>query len=456
MSLTKRAKLAVRNRNILQPRYLIIAAAVCHIVLATAVFSVGKSQLAPGQVYPNGLARFASDGFLYEQEFTDLKNTLVTQGLWAWWTFPSQFHVRLYSIPVMTGSRWFSFNILLIEPLNLLYYLLILTLIFKLGETIFNSRVGLLAAGIVAVWPTFLLHTTQLLRDPLLIVVVLTIALSVVFCLARSVPWRQALILGLLAMVAIVGLRIVRLPMWNLLVVTMAVAIVFLLVRAIRHKDARLGIGIFTGLVMLAICLTPLFQKSFHNQQVLRRFRMIDPELMQALRFDEQIAARRRGFLMRIDSEGNLYPAEDGSRIDTEVQYSSLGDMVRHVPRALVVGFFSPFPNMWLKAGKQVGSTGRWLSGLETIATYLIECLAIVGLWIGRKRPTAWFLAIFAGLGIGALGLVVNNIGALYRLRYPFWIMLVVFGTGGAVALIEARWPRLASGSAHPAASKLN
>src|SRR5205085_1476099 len=443
MPSTEKAKLAEIRHWILRRRNLILVAAVWHIVVAITMFSVGTTQLAPNDIYPNGIARFASDGVLYQQEFPDLRNALVTHGPLAWWNFPSQFHVRLYSITVIAFSRWFSFNILLIEPLNLIYYLLILTLVFKLGEMIFGFRAGLLAAAIVGLWPTLLLHTTQLLRDPLLIVIVLVIALAVVHCLTRSVSWRQALWLGLVATLAIVMLRITRLPMWNLLFVTVAFAMVFLLVRALRNREVRLGIAIFAGMVILAMGITPLFQKSFHNQQVLRRFRMIDPEEMQELRFDEQVAARRRGFLTRMDSEGNLFPAEDGSRVDADVQFHSLGDMVLHVPRALIIGFFAPFPNMWLKAGTQVGSGGRLLSGVEMIATYLIEGLALVGFWSRRKYPAAWFLAIFACLGVGALGLVVNNIGALYRLRYPFWVMLVVFAAGGVVVLISQRWPDL-------------
>jgi hypothetical protein len=30
-----------------------------------------------------------------------------------------------------------------------------------------------------------------------------------------------------------------------------------------------------------------------------------------------------------------------------------------------------------------------------------------------------------------ALGLVVNNVGALYRLRYPFWTLMVILAAGG-------------------------
>jgi hypothetical protein len=37
----------------------------------------------------------------------------------------------------------------------------------------------------------------------------------------------------------------------------------------------------------------------------------------------------------------------------------------------------------------------------------------------------------FTALGIVALGLVVNNVGALYRLRYPFWTLMVILAAGG-------------------------
>jgi hypothetical protein len=38
-------------------------------------------------------------------------------------------------------------------------------------------------------------------------------------------------------------------------------------------------------------------------------------------------------------------------------------------------------------------------------------------------------------LGMVALGLVVANLGTLYRMRYPFWILLVIMGAGSLVHL---------------------
>jgi hypothetical protein len=126
-----------------------------------------------------------------------------------------------------------------------------------------------------------------------------------------------------------------------------------------------------------------------------------------------------------------MYP-DSGSNIDVDVQLNGTADLLRHLPRAVAVGFFAPFPNMWLATGKQVGSTGRLLSGLESLLMYAIEGLALFGVWRARRRLSAWFLLSVASTGMIALGLVVINIGTLYRLRYVFLMLLIILAAGGA------------------------
>ena len=67
----------------------------------------------------------------------------------------------------------------------------------------------------------------------------------------------------------------------------------------------------------------------------------------------------------------------------------------------------------------------------------MIECLALFGLWQERRDLSAWFIFLVITLGAIGLGLVVANMGALYRLRYPFWALLMIFGSGGAVYLLR-------------------
>ena len=39
------------------------------------------------------------------------------------------------------------------------------------------------------------------------------------------------------------------------------------------------------------------------------------------------------------------------SDIDSHVRFNGFGDMLRFLPRAVVIGFFAPFPKMWIQAG---------------------------------------------------------------------------------------------------------
>jgi len=131
-----RARLASPRARLL----LLLAAAVFHVSVTAAVFVIGAFALIPGQFDRNGLGTFASDGFMYQSEVIELCDVLKHQGVAAWATWPTQLHVRLYSLPVVVLNGGTRFNILTIEPLNLIYYLAILVLIFKLGEILFDYR----------------------------------------------------------------------------------------------------------------------------------------------------------------------------------------------------------------------------------------------------------------------------------------------------------------------------
>lgn len=418
---------------------LLLAAAILHVSVTAAVFTVGKLRLMPGQFNEQGLGTFASDGLVYQAEAGELCNVLRTQGIAAWASWPTQLHVRLYSLPLTALQGLTGFSILAIEPLNLIYYLTILTLVFKLGVEVFDHRAGLLAATVVALWPSFLLHTTQLLRDPLLISAFLVLILSLVLFLKRDYTWREGLLWGLPAAMAILTVRIVRLPMWNLLWVTIGLAVLMLVVRSVRQRRFRPGNACFVLVTIVVLLITPRFEDSLRNQQHVRIKGVLSAEVIQRLPVDEQIVKRREGFGLQVGATGENVPSEAGSDIDRGIRFNSFADIVRYIPRAVVVGFFAPFPSMWLTAGKQVGASGRLLSGSETILTYLIEGLALFGLWSARKRLVTWFLCLAATIGIVVLGLIVSNIGALYRLRYPFWLLLVVLAAGGVSYLMRRR-----------------
>ena len=74
---------------------------------------------------------------------------------------------------------------------------------------------------------------------------------------------------------------------------------------------------------------------------------------------------------------------------------------------------------------------GRLISGAETLVMYFLYLAVVVCLWRERRRPAMWLIFLTATAGLIGLGLVVVNAGALYRIRYVFWIMLIVIAAQG-------------------------
>jgi len=145
----------------------------------------------------------------------------------------------------------------------------------------------------------------------------------------------------------------------------------------------------------------------------------------------KQIGQRRAGFQSGY--------AANRSTIDGEVRLLNVTDILRYLPRATAIGFLAPFPNMWLQVGGQAGRSGRLMSGLEMLLMYVMYLSALVALWFERKRIPMWLIFTVASAGIVGLGLIVANVGALYRLRYAFWILLIVIGAQGILLIRERR-----------------
>ena len=142
-----------------------------------------------------------------------------------------------------------------------------------------------------------------------------------------------------------------------------------------------------------------------------------------------QIRARRGGWVVY---------AGNASSLDSDVQFDNAADIVRYLPRAAVIGFFAPFPRMWFESGTN-GRSGRLLAGAETLVMYLLYLPAVVCVWSERRKLAVWLMFLVTTIGLIALGLVVVNAGALYRLRYVFWILVIMLAVRGVKVLRASR-----------------
>lgn len=423
---------STKSRSI--PRYLVIVAAVFHLVVTLAIFWFGRSELLPHMFDRDGISiSFASDGAGLRAEAAGLAEDLAQGRFHAWSNASSPFHLKLFSICFAVLGPLFGPTIVSAAPLNTLCYVLILVVVFTLGREAFDARTGLIAATIVAVWPSFLLHTTQLLKDPLFLIGMLLLVLLSVHLILRDVSWRAAILIAAADGLIAAFIWILRDSMAALMIITLACAAVMLVASQVVEGHFRPAnvVGIVLMMVMTLVVM-----------RVAPTFRMPDSPRHRTAPLSERIESAT-SIEARVQRTRQLFFDEfpnSSSNVDGDVQMNSKSDLISYLPRAAVIGFFAPFPKMWFASGNQVGATGRRVSGLETVALYVIEALAVVGLFAGtrrRRRFSAWFLGLVAISGLTVLGVVVVNVGALYRLRYLFVILLIILAAQGVRKILE-------------------
>jgi len=465
-------------------RNLLLVAAILQLTVVLGLFTMGRLGVAPNKIDEHGLLRKAlRDARDYDRDANMAVEILKQSGVRAWLFAGHSAHVKLYSLSYLVFGPLVGNNILSAEPLNLACYLAILILVFKIGKELFDQKAARAAAAAVAIWPSFLVHNAQILKDPICVVAMLSLVLVVAMWLTRELSWRMGLITGMIGSTAIALIYATRAGFWGLVLLgVILIGAVFMIIREVRERTFLAG-NTMSMLVVLLLALGAIFLSRAsltpQDQVVLPpetanivpvnqnpAVMLIQPTNQVASVPVAELPQRKENSASPVPGEGNnvqreTAPAaqpkrsrpialiqgmrdafadkykESGTLIDSNVQFITIMDLARYLPRAMEIGFFAPFPNTWLGEGKEVGQSGRLLSGAEMLAMYILEALALFGVWRARRRPHTWFLFAVILFGVTTLGLGTINLGALYRLRYGFFVLLIVLAMYGLTQL----WP---------------
>ena len=423
-------------------KWLFLAAIIFHLLFASLLLGIGRAEILPEMFNQDGLGKFASDSYRYMREVSQLVDVLGEDGVSAFIKDPLDLHLKLYALSAFVLSPIFGFTILGVELLNMLCYAAVVVLGYALGREVFNRNVAILAALAVGLWPSFLLFTTQLYKTPLIVMLILALVWVNVRLITRQYQARSSLIYAFSVFFIILVLKIIRSEWWLFAILIIIMGIASSILQMILDHRAKLWnlITIALMLVSFLIVSSMILSESSYDTTI-DAFEEMAPSQNREPGKDESRSwwstssywidsmARKLG-VYRYSFRS--YSLHAGSNIDTEYVITDFSDFIRYLPRAAEIGLFAPFPGMWYMPGAKLGLSARVLSGLETLLMYFVELMALLGIWRARKKISAWYMFLTATAGIVALGLVVSNVGALYRFRFPFWMLLIVLGAGGA------------------------
>jgi len=224
--------------------------------------------------------------------------------------------------------------------------------------------------------------------------------------------------------------------MWTLVFFELAFTTLLLAILIIRERKVPItNLGV-VALIFAAVLFVPTHLESSTAPGSLPPTPLIDVTSAKVQthtlgqRLLRQMMGRRQAF--------NRYLG-NSSNIDSDVRFETAGDMVRYLPRAAEIGLFAPFPRMWFEVGT-VGRMARIVAGIETLLMYLLYIQAAVCVWKQRRNLKLWLVLLFALTSMIGLGFVVANVGALFRLRYVFWMMIVLIALKGVdeLRLVES------------------
>ena len=399
-----------------------------HGVLILSLLLVGHQSWFPQWVSPEGFCRFASDSIGNHQQALELVGFLKSHDFGMWWSMESRFHTRLASFFYWQLGPWLGYNILSLWTLNA----------GALSATFWGWEKcrALLSpekeSKLMYIWivfPILLMHFTQLLRDPFYMMCLMWWVYGWLMLLKGDSKPRNSWRAFCLLLLVSPFLFWVRERFWILAQLVSLLMLTMGFVLVVLKKIPKLS---FVLILLLAMginlkMVVRLAQSLVHFETNFAQEQPMPPD--QKFTYFYKIGKLRSQFTRNY--------AQASSGIDHHVLFHTDRDVIAYVPRALQIGLATPFPNRWFNGNGKTGRVGRWLAAYEW-SLMLIVSLGSLWNWCKvrtLRREHLAILGIFL-LAVLALGLVVTNGGALYRMRWPFWLLVL------AVMNVRMRWSK--------------
>lgn len=148
------------------------------------------------------------------------------------------------------------------------------------------------------------------------------------------------------------------------------------------------------------------------------------------------IAGSRCNMFTILETQSN--PTMLHSFVDQNRLLGASLDMLAYAPRAAALGIFAPWPDRWFYTFTHRPSVFYSIAPFEAFVLY--AGLAGIVVWLASGGSASILIPVAMSLPVMAIyGLATPFIGALYRYRYPWWILLLCLGLAAIIDL-SCRW----------------
>lgn len=131
-------------------------------------------------------------------------------------------------------------------------------------------------------------------------------------------------------------------------------------------------------------------------------------------------------------------PTTRSSFVDMDILPSGSFEALSYFPRAALLGVFSPWPEKWGYVFKNGPSFFYTIASLEAIILYVGLGGCVCWLWSARR----WSILIPVLMSVCVMsiyGLATPFLGALYRYRYPWWMVIICIGVAATYEAMRGK-----------------
>jgi murein biosynthesis integral membrane protein MurJ len=412
----------------------------CYSTVVAIIFQKLILPQIPSLHAANGLMN--NDAIYFHQVAIKLAESIKEHGWGAWQAWPAVGATGnvslLAALYVIFGSQP-----AVIIPVNAALHassgILLLLLGIKIGGEKKGFVAGLLASTLFIVFPSSLNWYGQLHKDGYVIAGILLIVYVWVRTLngASGIKAWLYILIGTLSGVFLIGftrpyllkiLALALLCVWSFNLLTL------LFKKNLQRKYSIAGIHLISLVVILVSSVVlkgqsedtylNLYETSTSSTSSFPDYKWQEGSVLPVkLEGLIKIAALTRAGMIQY----NIAEGAD-SLIDPEIKPDNVISVIAYLPRALQIGLFAPFPNVWFSKL----SIMRLVSVLEMAIWYCFVPGVLLAL-LRNSNPARWTCLVFALVFLTVFGFVVPNVGTLYRVRYLYLFIILLLGAVGWV-----------------------